>query len=75
MAPVDNTSAGGCEIKPGRVKRLEVVPVTSLTSLARCTEAEVHVRLQNGRKVWLTGTGPSQLRIWTGSAGSVLASI
>jgi hypothetical protein len=62
-APFDNTSVWGRELKPGSIQFLEAAPIASLTSLAQCTETEVHVRLQNGRKFWLRGTGPSQLRI------------
>jgi hypothetical protein len=62
VAPFDNKSVWGRELKPGGIAFVEAAPVESLVSLAQGTEMEVHVRLQNGRLFWLKGTGPGQLR-------------
>jgi hypothetical protein len=62
IAPFDNKSLWGKELKPGTVELVEAAPVSNLASLADCTGIEVHVRLQNGRMFWLKGTGPSQLQ-------------
>lgn len=62
VAPFDNSSVWGRELKPGSIERVEAAPVESLTSLRECTGIEVHVRLQNGRIFWLKGTGPGQSR-------------
>jgi hypothetical protein len=62
VASFDNKSVWGKELRPGSIEFLEAAPVASLTSRAQCGEIEVHVRLQNGRRFWLKGTGPGQLR-------------
>jgi hypothetical protein len=63
VAPFDNKSVWGRELKPGSIEFVEAAPVAALVSLAQGMEMEVHVRLQNGRMFWLKGTGPGQLRI------------
>ncbi len=63
VAPFDNKSLWGKELKPGSIQFLEAAPVAGILSLDRGLEIEVHVRLQNGRTFWLKGTGPGQLRI------------
>lgn len=62
VASFDNKLVWGRELKPGTIELLEAAPIASLTSLAECTEIEVHVRLQNGRLFWLKGIGPGQMR-------------
>ena len=63
VAPFDNKSVWGRELKPGGIEFVEAAPVAGLVSLAQGMEMEVHVRLQNGRTFWLEGTGPGQLRM------------
>jgi hypothetical protein len=63
VAPFDNKSVWGRELKPGTIEFVEAAPVTGVTSLTQCFEMEVHVYLQNGRSFWLKGTGPGQLRV------------
>jgi hypothetical protein len=63
IAPFDNKSVWGSELKPGTIEFLEAASVASFASLKHGTEIEVHVRLQNGRVFWLKGEGPGQLRI------------
>jgi hypothetical protein len=62
VAPFDNKSVWGSELKPGCIEFFDAAPVASLASLTECTEIEVHVRLQNGRMFWLKGSGPGQMR-------------
>jgi hypothetical protein len=62
IAPFDNKSVWGRELKPGSIAFVEAAPVVSFTSLQECMNAEVHVRLQGKRLFWLQGTGPGQLR-------------
>lgn len=57
----DNKSVWGRELKPGSIAFFEAAPVMGLTSLAECTQIEVHVRLQGKRLFWLKGSGPGQL--------------
>lgn len=63
VAPCDNKSVWGKELKPGTIHSLEAAPVAELVSLKDCTGVEVHVRLQNGRLFWLKGQGPGQLHM------------
>jgi hypothetical protein len=63
VAPFDNKSLWGVELKPGSITFLEVAPVPGLASLAECVVIEVHVRLQGGRQFWLKGSGPGQLHV------------
>jgi hypothetical protein len=62
VAPYDNKSLWGKELKPGSIESLEVAPIASFTSLDECIETEVHVRLQGKRMFWLKGTGLGQPR-------------
>jgi hypothetical protein len=63
VAPFDNKSVWGTELKPGTIMPLEAAPVPGIASLKQCLGIEVHVRLQNGRLFWLQGVGPGQLRM------------
>jgi hypothetical protein len=55
------------ELKPGTITlRLESAPIRAFQTLAECFDAEVHVRLQNGRQVWLKATGPGQMKMGKG---------
>ncbi len=60
VAAFDKKSIWGAELKPGTITYLNGAPVQSFTSLKECLDAEVHVRLQNGRQFWLQGAGPGQ---------------
>lgn len=60
VAPFDNKSVWGKELRPGSIQAVEAAPVVGFVSLAQCMETEVHIRLQNGRT--LKGQGPGQLR-------------
>lgn len=62
VAPYDNKSLWGKEVKPGSIESLEVAPVPTFTSLDQCMKTEVHVRLQSRRIFWLKGAGPGQPR-------------
>ncbi len=62
VAPFDNKSVWGTELKPGTIMPLEAAPVPGIASLDECLDIEVHLRLQNGRTFWLKGKGPGQLR-------------
>jgi hypothetical protein len=59
-AAFDNRSVWGTELRPGTITFLEGAPLQSFSSLKDCLDAEVHVRLQNGRQFWLQGSGPGQ---------------
>lgn len=63
VAPFDNKSVWGTELKPGTIMPLEAAPVPGIISPDQCLGIEVHVRLQNGRLFWLKGRGPGQLRM------------
>ena len=63
VAPFDNKSVWGVELKPGSIEFTEAAPVPSFTSLDQCMKAEVHVRLQGKRLFWLQGVGPGQIRL------------
>lgn len=63
VAPFDNKSIWGAELKPGTIMPLEAAPVPGIASLEECLGIEVHVRLQNGRLFWLKGRGPGPLRV------------
>lgn len=63
VAPFDNKSVWGTELKPGTIMPLEAAPVPGITSLQQCLEIAVQVRLQNGRLFWLQGIGPGQMRM------------
>jgi hypothetical protein len=63
VAPFDNKSVWGTELKPGTIMFLEAAPVQGITSLDQCVGIEVHIRLQNGRSFWLKGVGLGQLRM------------
>jgi len=66
VAPFDE-SLWDRELKPGTITlRLEPLPLVQFTSLEQCLEAEVHVRLQNGREIWLKGQGPGQMKMARG---------
>jgi hypothetical protein len=60
VAAFDNRSVWGTELKPGTITFLESAPLRSFSMLCDCMDAEVHVRLQNGRLFWLRGSGPGQ---------------
>lgn len=60
VAAFDNKSIWGTELKPGTITFLDGAPVQGFSSLKDCLDAEVHVRLQNGRQFWLQGSGPGQ---------------
>ena len=62
VAPYDNKSLWGKELKPGSIESLEVAPVATFTSLDQCMKTEVHLRLQGRRKFWLKGAGSGQPR-------------
>jgi hypothetical protein len=62
IAGFDNTSVWDRELKPGTINFITAAPVRNCSDLRACMEAEVHVRLQNGRQFWLRGTGTSQQR-------------
>jgi hypothetical protein len=60
----DNKSIWDKELPPNSIRHISnIAPVPKITSLAQCTELEITVRLQTGRFFWLTGQGPSQLRM------------
>ena len=61
IASFDNKSVWGAELKPGTITYLDAAPLQNPSvSLRDCLNAEVHVRLQNGRQFWLRGSGPGQ---------------
>jgi hypothetical protein len=62
VAAFDNNSIWGAELKPGTITYLEGAPLQTWppSTLRDCLDAEVHVRLQNGRQFWLRGSGPGQ---------------
>ncbi len=62
VAPFDNKSVWGVELKPGSIEFREAASVASFTSLDQCMKTEVHVRLQGKRLFWLQGVGPGQIR-------------
>jgi hypothetical protein len=62
VAPFDDQSVWGTELKPGRIAFLEAAPVAAFTSLDECVKTKVHVRLQGKRLFWLQGQGPGQPR-------------
>ena len=65
VAPFDNKSVWGKELKPGEIAFVEGSPVAAFTSLEECMKTEVHVRLQGKRLFWLQGQGPGQkLKGW-----------
>ncbi len=63
VAPFDNKSVWGVELKPGSIEFREAAPVESFTSLDQCMQTEVHVRLQGKRLFWLQAVGPGQIRV------------
>jgi hypothetical protein len=63
VAPFDNKSVWGVELRPGSIEFREAAPVASFTSLDQCMKTEVHVRLQGKRLFWLQGVGPAQIRL------------
>ena len=63
IAPFDNNSLWGRELKPASIEFLEVSPVPNIASLPECLEVEVWVRLQSMRMFWLKGQGPGQARM------------
>jgi hypothetical protein len=64
VAPFDNESVWGTELKPGTIMPLlDAAPVPGIALLKQCDEIQVHVRLQNGRTFWLQGVGPGRLRM------------
>lgn len=65
VAPFDNKSVWGTELKPGSIVFVEGAPVAAFTSLEECMKTQVHVRLQGKRLFWLQGRGPGQeLKGW-----------
>lgn len=62
VAPFDNRSVWGVELRPGSIELREAAPVAGFTSIDQCTTTEVHVRLQGKRLFWLKGIGPGQIR-------------
>ena len=62
VAPYDNKSLWGKELKPGSIESLEAAQVATFASLDQCAKTEVHVRLQGRRMFWLKGEGPGQPR-------------
>jgi len=63
VAPFDNKSVWGRELKPGSIEIREAASVSTFTSLDQCMKTEVHVRLQGKRLFWLQGVGPGQIRL------------
>jgi hypothetical protein len=64
VAAFDNDSVWDTELRPGSItKQLQAAPVREFRSVQECFDAEVHVRLQNGREIWLRGKGPGQMRM------------
>jgi hypothetical protein len=63
IASFDNKSIWGFELKPGTISQLTAAPVAAFSSISDCLNAEVEVRLQNGRTFWLRGQGPGQERL------------
>jgi hypothetical protein len=60
----DNRSLWGKKLKPGSIFFSEgVAPVPNVASQAECLGLTVTVYLQNGRRFWLKGQGPGQLRM------------
>lgn len=65
VAPFDNKSVWGTELKPGSIILVEGAPISTFTLLEECLKTEVHVRLQGKRLFWLQGQGPGQkLKGW-----------
>jgi hypothetical protein len=62
IAPFDNKSVWGLELKPGSILYCEANPIASYTSLEQAMNTEVHIRLQGKRLFWLQGMGPGQIR-------------
>jgi hypothetical protein len=60
---IDNKSLWDKELKPGSISKPEASAVPGIASPPQCLEAEVTVRLQNGRQFWLKGQGPGQVRM------------
>lgn len=63
VAAFDNKSLWGKELRPGSITFAEAAIVRTSGTLADCLQAEVHVRLQNGRSFWLKGQGPGQQKM------------
>lgn len=60
VAPFDNKSVWGKELKPGSILHATVAPLTALSSLKEGMDIKIHVRLQGKRQFWLQGRGPGQ---------------
>jgi hypothetical protein len=60
VAPFDNKSVWGEELKPGSILHATGAPLAALSSLKECMDMKVHVRLQGKRQFWLQGRGPDQ---------------
>jgi hypothetical protein len=63
VASFDRGSLWDAELRPGSITLREASPVKNFGSTAECFDAEVHVRLQNGRQIWLKGQGPGQMKM------------
>jgi hypothetical protein len=60
---LDNNSVWGKKLEPGSINFFdEVAPVPDVTSISRCMETQVAVRLQPGRTLWTKAQGPGQHR-------------
>jgi hypothetical protein len=61
VAPFDNKTVWGTELKPGGIAFVEGAPIP--LTLEECMKTEVHVRLQGKRMFWLQGRGPGQEKL------------
>ena len=66
LAPVwiDRESVWDEELRPSSMKFFnEVRPVRNISSIPEALELQVTITLQSGRRFWLTGQGPGQLKM------------
>jgi len=60
VAAFDNETVWGTELKPGTITFVAGAPLRSFSMPVDCLNAEVEVRLQNGKQFWSRASGPGQ---------------
>jgi hypothetical protein len=61
---IDSNSIRNYELRPGSMNFFnEVAPVKYISSIQEALQLQVTITLQTGRRFWLTGQGPGQLKM------------
>lgn len=65
IVDIDNDSVWDVELRPGSIvgRNFSIRSVKGITTPRQAMELEITVSLQNGRRFWLKGKGPGQMKM------------